>query len=1142
MANQTLQQNRSTTRGIKICSINICGLSNRSKLMLDKYANDEKVDILLVQESGSKDKSEISLTNMKTFMDTNKSANRGSVLYVRNNITATNLTEIPKMSKQIDSAWSITVINNKRYIIGSVYVKLNYKQAISEVIKMLNKAHQMKEKMKACGVLLIGDFNARHKLWGDEVNNEYGKQLVDLLDNNLFSIIKSETPTFLCDKGSSHIDFMIVSNNISGKLQGCHTDELAELYSGAPLRGHVPLIATLQEDRDRKTTTVEEKMDIKSVNWQEWSRELEEVISTSDVDTDNIGDPTEIWDFMERKIGEVNRKCCKMKKTTRHSKPYWNNDLTQLCNKMRAARKTYMKRNTDRNKELMVESKERFDLERKKVCDNFILEKTKALNAAESLQFWKQFNSLFKSKSEKGIDPLNDEDKGILTENSEIEEKLFSTFFEARHLDAADFDDTFYETVTNLYEDIKHNNFEDEANSGLSDSLNAPITIKEIKNAIKRTNCSSKKSLDNHSMHPKMLHSFGPNTLNLLKKLFNKCMTSGHWVWNTAQVIFLKKDGKESYAIPGSYRPISISSYVGKLLEKIIADRVNAFLETGSIFDPDQEGFTRWRNTVRYLNRLNLEIKSDLLKKFTVIALFIDFEKAFDSIWKKGLIVKLANLNIKGNILRLVDNFLTNRKVRLNINGEIGEMRDSKEYGLPQGSALSPVLFKLYLLDILEEINGRSDIQFYKFADDGTVKMRNESTQMCMETFEEVMILLHNWTRRWRMVINCQPNKTEFMCMGVGDGNTGAIPDRIKLGDKEIKQVAETKVLGLTMDKELSYTSHSNIVYKNIAGKWANICKYSNRHWGFNQHVIRQIASTFLLSSINYAGMVWMNSRNTTELEKLWYKIMKAATGATFNLRKSVAEVIIGIPPIAIQNQINKTKHYLKLNISRAEEDRLREFILESYSRQDIATVPVELRSSFKDLFKFLSWKLEEIPSDFSMQDRDIVENNKFEEYFELTKQSCRYTKDMISKFTEKLWYSAVRNEFTLQGYNNVPKPTSKRLPIPKGTPRSEEVLLMSLFYQNNLFNSHMYRHTYLVESPLCRKCKQQEETPHHIILECSEKAHQARRLLMEIIDEEELQQDDTVSLLNGSRNEQFIKICLDILSENQYCDSYELT
>ena len=129
-----------------------------------------------------------------------------------------------------------------------------------------------------------------------------------------------------------------------------------------------------------------------------------------------------------------------------------------------------------------------------------------------------------------------------------------------------------------------------------------------------------------------------------------------------------------------------------------------------------------------------------------------------------------------------------------------------------------------------------------------------------------------------------------------------------------------------------------------------------------------------------------------------------------------------------------------------------------------------------------------------------------------------------------------------MQGYHHVPKPSCSRLPIPTNTSRRDEVLLMSLMYPNNLFNSHMYRNTYLVESPLCRKCKLHEETPYHIILQCAEQSRDARHFLGEILGGEEIEEEDSITLLNGSRHPEFIKLCLNILSENVYTDQFDLS
>ena len=498
------------------------------------------------------------------------------------------------------------------------------------------------------------------------------------------------------------------------------------------------------------------KLDVNSINWDKWSNELNNQL-TANMDTINkADDPSSLWEILEQAISKVTSSNAKMKRVCRHSKPFWTDKLTQLCDEMRSARKAYQKRNTDERYYKMILTREIFDEARKEECRDFIMNKTKNLNVSQAKTFWKKFNALFRKKDKPGVDPLKESDGSFLTSPKEIEEKMFETFFQCRHMLTGDFDDYFYRTVENLYHEVIDLGIEDED----QEKLNSPITQNEIKKAIRSTDVN-KTSLDNFNMHPRMLLHLGKLPLEIIGQLFNLCIKSGKWVWNSASVIFLRKSGKKTYSAPGSYRPICITSYIGKLLEKIIAARLHAFLEKKKYYDAEQEGFTTNRNTIRYLNRLQLEIKADLMLDKTVIALFADMEKAFDSVWKRGLIVKLAKLNIKGEILKLIDDFLFSRIVKLNVNGYDSPAKETEEYGLPQGSALSPILFKVYMMDLLEDLVGNENISLFKFADDGTIKIKGNTNQECVDTLHQVLTSLHKWSRKWRMIINCDPNKTE---------------------------------------------------------------------------------------------------------------------------------------------------------------------------------------------------------------------------------------------------------------------------------------------------------------------------------------------------------------------------------------------
>ena len=519
----------------------------------------------------------------------------------------------------------------------------------------------------------------------------------------------------------------------------------------------------------------------------------------------------------------------------------------------------------------------------------------------------------------------------------------------------------------------------------------------------------------------------------------------------------------------------------------------------------------------------------------SILCLFVDFEKAFDSVWKKGLLIKLNQLGITGNMANLINSFLFTRKVKLNINGKVGNERQCSEYGLPQGSALSPVLFKIYLQDFLSELTGRPEISMMKFADDGTLKISAENSQTCVQILNDVLEVLQQWTRKWRMKVNCDKNKTEVICFNTHEGDINLIPQSFKLGNKEIYRVIETKVLGLVIDEKLSYKSHCQLVIKSLQGRWASICKYSNKYWGFNVRVMMYLIKALFISKMSYASHIWLTRENLSDLNHLWYHILKSVIGAELNISHNIAEIILGIPPIHIQTQVHSVKHFLKIINKPVQQDLFKEFLCTSYNAE--IKSPRNLHNKLRDTFSFLEWKINLYPSHFNQNDINIVNGRQIGNLFNLSEKSCSYTQPMMTQYTEKvLWAVSIRNQFQLDGYHTSPNPSCDLIPIPPGTTRKAEVQLLSLLYKNNLFNQSLYN-IGKSPSPLCRFCHQEEETAEHLLFNCSHVDQQLRssthknyRLALQL-SEDAQEPIFYIGCLNAIRNIDFVKSCLLIVT-----------
>ena len=184
-------------------------------------------------------------------------------------------------------------------------------------------------------------------------------------------------------------------------------------------------------------------------------------------------------------------------------------------------------------------------------------------------------------------------------------------------------------------------------------------------------------------------------------------------MWKLANVTPIFKKGDKQ--LIKNYRPISLLLICGKIFEKIIFNNLYAYLHTNNLISKNQSGFRPGDSTTNQLLYLLDEIHQafDSTESLEVRAVFLDISKAFDKVWHEGLIFKLEQNGVSGNMLKLFQNYLSNRKQRVVLNGSCSDY-SSIESSVHQGSVLCPLLFLVYINDL--ERNIKSNVKF--FADD----------------------------------------------------------------------------------------------------------------------------------------------------------------------------------------------------------------------------------------------------------------------------------------------------------------------------------------------------------------------------------------------------------------------------------------
>lgn len=280
---------------------------------------------------------------------------------------------------------------------------------------------------------------------------------------------------------------------------------------------------------------------------------------------------------------------------------------------------------------------------------------------------------------------------------------------------------------------------------------------KQLKDMLKRL--KNKKSSGFDQIPNAVIRKLTPAALRVLCILFNNCLNISYFPegWKLANVVPIRKPKKVPYEVV-SYRPISLLSNLSKLLERLILNWIHIEMDSKGLKSDCQFGFKRFHST----NHALLMMSEDVLKaltedKFTV-AVFLDSEKAFDTVWINGLVWKMKFVfGFDDNLCLLVMRFLTNRTFKVSVNGKTSRASNMRA-GTPQGSVLSPVLYAIFTLDIPRS-DLENDPKLIQFADDTSTYHSSDSMELSTGIVNGYLKVLADYYNRWKIKIN--PSNSE---------------------------------------------------------------------------------------------------------------------------------------------------------------------------------------------------------------------------------------------------------------------------------------------------------------------------------------------------------------------------------------------
>lgn len=353
-----------------------------------------------------------------------------------------------------------------------------------------------------------------------------------------------------------------------------------------------------------------------------------------------------------------------------------------------------------------------------------------------------------------------------------------------------------------------------------------------------------------------------------LTYIYNLSLVSGTFPgdWKTAKVVPLFKAGNKDQV--GNYRPISILPVVAKILEKEVHRQAYAYVIEHNLLHSSQHGFRRKRSTQTALINVVDQWLQNMDNSEVTCVVFLDLAKAFDTVKHSLVLDKLQNVGVRNVELEWFRSYLHNRKQRVIFNGTLSS-ESLIICGVPQGSALGPLLFLIYINTLPDAVK-HSKINM--FADDTAIFLNGKKSADVEHLLNSDLQSISCWLKDNGLVLNA--SKSECILIGTPQKLRTVDPIQLRLGNNTVKMVESSKYLGLMVDSRLSWTEHVDTLSKKVSSRIGLMNRIRN-YLDFSTSQL--VYNATILPLLDYCDVVWgsCNSSSKVKLQSLQNRARK---------------------------------------------------------------------------------------------------------------------------------------------------------------------------------------------------------------------------------------------------------------------------
>ena len=729
--------------------------------------------------------------------------------------------------------------------------------------------------------IIVGDVNAHSLLWDNSMAGKNSDRRARMIEDWM----TDKNMVVMNDGSSTHISRSSGSQT-APDVTLAHA-ALADRITWRTLQGigsdHIPILITYQDHIPKVNSKPTFKWKLKDANWTSFSAEVDSHIPSNYAIKTNVNK-------LEKKLRKIILKAAGRhigkKKITENTKSYLTQEVKEEIKKRNALRKT-----VNNNRSEWIEScqkvTEMIRNEKEKRWKEYVEELNRSSNTKKIFQTVRGIDGKVQHKKDnevleiKGVAYVADSDKA---------EQFAKTYRSFSKLKARKGDRRIKRAIRKEHKKTRD----------LEDS-ECDITMTEVLRVIKEA--SNGKAAGNDDIPYEMIKHLGPKAQGMLLDLYRKCWRGAGipTAWRKACIKTLLKEDKDPKD-PTSYRPISLTSCLGKILEKIIANRLIHLLEDRGLLTNNQAGFRPGRATVDQVLKLVQDASDNMQSQprgIRTMATFFDYSKAYDTVWRDGLLFKMLEMKLPFRFIRYTRHFLSSRWTTVSINN-IHSKPFMLRNGLPQGSSISPLLFLIFINDIDVDIDLETTASL--FADDTSTwradgKVRGSQRRLMQKEVDKII----GWADRWKMKVN--GSKTKAMVIASSPKDQQWDPN-LKAGETPIALEQEYRFLGTTVPSDLRFKKQVEQTVTKCRKRNRVLKCMSTKSWGNSLERQRMIYLVFCRTALEYnapAWHPWISESKLLSLQRAQNDALRAVVGLTATCPTDFLHLEAGVEPVRLR-------------------------------------------------------------------------------------------------------------------------------------------------------------------------------------------------------------------------------------------------